>query len=290
MLDYDAVKNWDFGEIRHSYTARDAMLYALGVGFGSDPLDRGQLHFAQEKYQQAVPTMTSVIGSPGHWWRNPATGVDWVKVLHGEQDTVFFKPLPVEATLVARHRVLALTDKGVGRGAVAEVERQIIDPKGGELIARATQVSILRGDGGFSTSNGKSDPAPELLPPVVADKAPDDVFEFTSLPQAALFYRLSGDMNPLHSDPDVARAAGYPRPILHGLCSYGTAAHAVLRLYCDYDAGRLKRLAARFSAPVFPGEQLRFEFWRLDGRFRFKARAVVRDTVVLDHGIAEIAA
>lgn len=288
MLDYLAVKNWDFGEIAHTYTARDSMLYALGVGLGYDPLDPGQLSFVQENDQQTMPTMASVVGTPGHWWRDPRTGVDWVKLLHGEQDIEFMQPLPVAGTLHARNSVLALADKGEGRGAVALVQREIFNSTG-VLLARAKQISILRGDGGFSAASGRADPLPALLPPISDPGTPDAVVGLESLPQAALLYRLSGDMNPLHSDPDTARKAGYPRPILHGLCSYGMAAHAVLREYCAYDAARLRRLAARFSAPVFPGEVMQFEFWRSsETMLRFRARVTSRNITALDHGIAEV--
>lgn len=291
MLDYNVVKNWDFGEISHAYTVRDSLLYALGIGMGGDPTDPGQLRFSQEIEQQVVPTMAAVLGTPGHWWRNPATGVDWVKLLHGEQDSTFFKPLPAAGTVIARNRVLTVADKGTGRGAVAEVVRELFDDQNGELLARAKQVSILRGDGGFSAGSGQSDPLPALLPAITQTGAPEATVDLASLPQAALIYRLSGDMNPLHSDPQTARAAGYTRPILHGLCSYGMAAHAVLQQYCGYEATRLRRLAARFSAPVFPGETLQFQFWRSgmdDTALRFRARVLARDVTVLDHGIAEI--
>ncbi len=246
MLDYQAVKNWDFGDLSHSYTQRDTMLYALGVGLGADPMDAGQLRFVFEKDLQALPSMVAVLGTPGFWWRDARTGADWVKLVHGEQRIQIFRPLPVAATLVAKNRVVSLSDKGAGKGAIAVIERDIYESGNTQPLARTTQVTFLRGDGGFSERSGKSDAGPEALPGV-PETAPDIELELPSLEQAALIYRLSGDYNPLHADPEVARAAGFTRPILHGLCTFGMAAHAIVKACCGYDAARIKAMAVRFT-------------------------------------------
>lgn len=289
MLNYQAVKNWDFGEIVQTYTQRDTMLYALGIGMGADPMDEGQLRFVFEKNLQAVPTMAAVLGSPGFWWRNPETGADWVKLVQGEQHVQLLKPLPVEATVVARNRVVSITDKGKGKGAIAVILRDIFDQASGDLLARNKMVTFLRGDGGYSEQAGVNDPGPEPLPPV-PERASDVVVELSSLEQAALIYRLSGDYNTLHADPEVAAAAGFRRPILQGLCTYGMAAHAVLRSCCGYDAPRYKSMAIRFTSPVYPGETVRFEIWReSDSRLQLRARVDARDVVVLNNGVVELA-
>lgn len=289
MLDYHAVRNWDFGEIVHTYTQRDTMLYALGIGIGADPLDEKQLQFTYEKHLQAVPTMAAVLGSPGFWWPDPATGADWVKLVQGEQHIELFRPLPAEATIVARNRVVSITDKGPGKGAIAVTQREIFEQSSGELLARNKNVSFLRGDGGFRATSGLDDPLPPALPPV-PEREPDTEIEFASLEQAALIYRLSGDYNTLHADPEVAKEAGFHRPILHGLCTYGMAAHALLRGCCGYDASRLRSLAARFTSPVFPGERVRFQIWREgDKQLRLRARVDQRDVTVLNNGVAELA-
>jgi acyl dehydratase len=287
MLDYQAVKNWDFGELSHTYTQRDTMLYALGVGLGADPLDAGQLRFVFEKNLQALPSMVAVLGTPGFWWRDARTGADWVKLVHGEQRIQVFKPLPVAATLIAKNRVVSLTDKGPGKGAIAVIERDIYESGTTEPLARTTQVTFLRGDGGFSERSGTSDAGPEALPGV-PESAPDLEVELPSLEQAALIYRLSGDYNPLHADPDVARAAGFTRPILHGLCTFGMATHAVVKSCCEYDAARIKSMAVRFTAPVYPGETIRFQLWRRDSKVHLRARIDARDVVVLNNGIVEL--
>jgi acyl dehydratase len=288
MLDYQTIKNWPFAEVTHTYSERDTLLYALGLGVGSDPLDVGQLRFVYEKELQAMPSMAAVLGSPGFWWRDPGTGADWVKIVHGEQRIQLFEPLPVASTLVAKNRVVSLTDKGVGKGAIAVIDRDIYEQSSGKLLARTTQVSFLRGDGGFSEQSGLSDAGPAPLP-AVPERAPDMEVELTSLQQAALIYRLSGDYNPLHADPAVARAAGFTRPILHGLCTFGMATHAVLKQCCEYDAQRLKGLAMRFTSPVYPGETVRFQLWRADAqRIHLRARINARDVVVLNNGVVDL--
>ena len=290
MLDYEAVKSRDFGQIVQTYSKRDTMLYALGIGIGADPLDPGRLRYVFEKELRAVPTMVAVLGSPGFWWNDPKTGADWVKLVHGEQHIRLYRPLPPEGTLVARNRVVSLTDKGVGKGAIAVIRRELFEQGTAEPLAQSTQVAFLRGDGGFSERSGLSDPGPEALP-AVPERAPDLEVELGSLPQAALIYRLSGDYNVLHADPKVAQAAGFPRPILHGLCTFGMAAHAVLRSCCEYDAARIRSLSVRFTSPVYPGETIRFQLWK-DGQARLQLRAKVqaRDVTVLNNGLVELAA
>lgn len=287
MLDYQAVKNWDFGSIEHTYTQRDTMLYALGIGVGFDPMDEGQLRFVYEQNLQVVPSMVAVLGTPGFWWRNPRTGADWVKLVHGEQRIRIFKALPAAATLIAKNRVVSLTDKGAGKGAIAVIQRDIYASDSNELLAQSTQVTFLRGDGGFSAQSGVSDPGPEALP-AVPDAAPDVEIELPSLEQAALIYRLSGDYNPLHADPEVARKAGFPRPILHGLCTFGMATHAILKACCDYRPERFKAMSVRFTAPLYPGETVRFQLWRRGNHVHLRARVEARDVIVLNNGLVEL--
>jgi acyl dehydratase len=288
MLDYEICKNWTFPDLVHRYTARDTMLYALGLGFGQDPMDRGALRFVYEQELQAVPTMAAVMGSPGIWWRDPKTGADAVKLVHGEQDVRVLRPLPVKGCMVARNRVVSLTDKGAGKGAVAVVLRTLVDEASGETVAESRNVTFLRGDGGFSAGGGKSDPGPEPLP-AVPERAADVEVSYATRPEAALIYRLSGDVNPLHADPEVAAKAGFDRPILHGLCTYGMAGRAVIEQVLDHDAARLKRLALRFTSPVWPGETVRYELWREGGALlRLRASVDARKTVVLNNGLVEL--
>lgn len=283
-IDYQKLKNWPFPDLEHRYEAKDTILYALGVGCGADPMDRTELPFVYEDGLKALPTMAVVLGYPGFWLKDPATGVDWRKILHGEQGLVIHKPLPASGTVIGRTRVTEIVDKGPGKGALLYSDRDVLDKATGDLLATLTSTTFIRGEGGFGGPSGPS-PAPHALP----ERAPDIAVDLKTLPQAALIYRLSGDDNPLHADPDVAAAAGFERPILHGLCSYAVAGRAVLKACCGNDPTRLKRFDLRFSAPVMPGETIRTEIWRDGSTVSFRARVVERDVVVLNNGRAEVA-
>jgi acyl dehydratase len=282
----EILLNWKFPELEHSYTERDTMLYALGLGCGADPLDQGQLQFVYEDGLRALPSMAVVLGYPGFWISDPGTGVDWKKVLHGEQDITIFKPLPAAGTVIGRTRVTGVFDKGKDKGAVLVSERDVIDKASGDLLCRLTSTTMMRGDGGFGGPSGPL-PAPHALP----DRAPDQTASIATLPQAALIYRLSGDYNPLHADPAVARSGGFDRPILHGLCTFGVVCRALLDMVCGNDPAKLRKMQVRFSAPVYPGETIVTELWRESGGVvSFRARVAQRDLVVINNGRAEIAA
>lgn len=283
-IDYDKLKNWSVPEIQHRYTERDTILYALGVGLGSDPLDRRQLPFVYEQGLKTLPTYPVVLGYPGFWLKDAGTGVNWVKLVHGEQSLRLHRPIPAAGAVVGRTRVKAIVDKGKDKGALVYQERLVTDQATGELLATIGSVSFCRADGGF----GGGDEAPPP-PPAVPEGPPEAVCDLPTLPQAALIYRLSGDYNPLHADPEVAAKGGFPRPILHGLCTYGVAAHALLRTYCDYDPSALTEISVRFSSPVYPGETIRTEMWRRGDRVLFRARCVERDVVVLNNCAARLA-
>lgn len=292
MIDYRRLKSWAFPEIEHTYTADDAMLYALGVGVGSDPMDERQLAFVNDTAPgtpRALPTLAVILGYPGSWMRNPETGIDFSMIVHGEERVVLHAPLPAAGTVVSRHRMTHVIDKGAGRGAVVTYDKELVDRASGTTLAIVTHTTFCRGDGGFSARDGLTDAAPQS-PPKVPDRAPDLVCELATLPQQALLYRLCADRNPLHSEPAAARKAGFERPILHGLGTFGVAGHALLATCCDYDPARLKSVFARFSAPVFPGETIRVEMIRDGAEIAFRARVKERDKVVLDYGRAEIAA
>jgi acyl dehydratase len=285
-IDYQKLKNWPFPEVEHHYDAVDTILYALGLGFGADPMDLNQLRFVYEEGLKALPTMATVLAYPGQWSRNPETGIDWKHVVHGEQRLTLHRPLPSAGTVIGRTVIDDIIDKGAGKGALIYSRREVRDKETGELLASLGSTSFLRANGGFGGPSGPMKPV-HALP----ERAPDLVCDIPTLPQAALIYRLSGDFNPLHADPEVAKAAGFPRPIVHGLFTYGVAGHALLRTLCDYDPARMKRMDARFSSPVYAGETVRTEIWRESaGRVGFRCRVVARDVVAINNGLAEIAA
>ncbi len=288
MIDYHKLKNWVFQDVEQSYTERDTMLYALGLGLGAEPTDEKQLAFVYEKHLKTLPTMAVVLGSAGFFARNPESGIDWVKLVHGEQHLTIYKPLPVAAVVIGRNRITHLVDKGKDKGAVMYTERRITEKSSGDALATLVSVAFCRGDGGFSASGQPSDTPPPALQPV-PDGSPERVCDIATRPGMALIYRLSGDLNPLHADPAIAKAAGFPRPILHGLATYGVAFHAILQTCLDYEPALLKSMNARFSAPVFPGETIRTEMWRTGKQIAFRARVLERDTVVLNNGWVEVA-
>jgi len=281
-LNYDTIKNWRFDEIRHTYTEKDTMLYALGIGLGEDPLDASQLRYVYEKDLQAFPTMSVVLGYPGFWMRDPRAGIDSLRVVHGEQRLVMHAPLPAQGMVIGQSRITHVIDKGADKGALVVTERTLHDASG-KLLATLAQTSFCRGDGGF----GQGDAPPAALP-AAPDRAPDRQVQIKVSPRAALIYRLSADMNPLHADPEVAGKAGFKQPILHGLCTYGMAARAIVQAWAGGDANRLVQLDVRFSSPVYPGETLAFDMWQEGDEIRYTARSVERNIQTLNCGVAKV--
>jgi acyl dehydratase len=259
------------------------MLYALGVGLGHDPLNAEELAFVYEKNLKVLPSMAAVLGYVGFWARDLDTGIDWVKLVNGEQGFVLHRPLKPEGVVIGRQRITEVVDKGAGKGALVYTERKITDTASGDLIATVTQTSFCRGDGGFG-GPPRETPPPHPIP----ERAPDAVCDLGTRPEAALIYRLSGDRNPLHAEPAVAKAAGFERPILHGLATFGVAGHAVLKAMCGYDPDKLAAFSCRFSGPVFPGETIRTEMWRDGAVVSFRSRVIERDVVAINNGRAEV--
>lgn len=284
-MNFDKVVNRHFTETRQSYSARDTILYALGVGFGTRPLDADHLPFLFEERLVAAPTYANVLGHPGMWARDPEYDIAWKKLLHAEQRLEMHAPLAPEGEVVASHAILGLRDRGADKGVMLHQQKLVRDARTGDRIATVTNTLMLRGDGGC----GDWGDAPAELE-VLPDTAPDRSLEVPVSEIQPLIYRLSGDLNPLHIDPEVAKVGGFPRPILHGLSTKGMAGYALLREYCEMDASRLKSMAVRFSSPVLPGDTLRFDFWGAGaGPVRFRATAVNRDGIkVLDRCTAEV--
>ncbi len=265
----------------YSWTDREVMLYALGIGMGADPMDERELAFVNEgcfhpRPLKVVPTFASVAA----WGAGPGDlGINRLLVVDGERDITFHKPLPVSARITADSRVVAVYDKGKDKGAVVTRET-VLRAEGGEPLATLVSSAFARGDGGFG---GPSDgqPAPHAVPA----RAPDRSVDITTRPDQALLYRLCGDRNPLHSDPEFARQAGFPRPILHGMCTYGLTCRAVLQTYADYDASAFRRHAVRFSAPVYPGETVTVDLWKDGDTVSFEAKVKARNVTVIKNGM-----
>lgn len=283
-MNLELLQTYEIGSRDHDFKPADAILYALGLGYGSDPLDEGQLQFVYEGGLKAVPSICNTIAHPGFWIDRPELGIDWVKVLHAEQAFVIHSTIPPQGRMRGDYSVVSVEDKGADRGAMMRMEKKLSDRDTGELYATVTQTLFLRGDGG----QGGFGEIPAAAP-AVPDREPEMVSEIATLPQTALIYRLSGDLNPLHASPAVARKAGFDRPILQGLCTMGIAARAIIELACEQQPERLKSMSVRFSKPVFPGETIRTELYRDGSSVGFRCRSVERGLVVLDRGLASVA-
>ncbi|MFN9543159.1 MAG: MaoC/PaaZ C-terminal domain-containing protein [Alphaproteobacteria bacterium] len=260
-----------------TYTDRETMLYALGVGMGRDPMNTDELPYVYENGLRTIPTMASVIA----WGQATIgqAGINYLMVVHGEQRLTMHKPLPSAATIISDERVTGVVDKGPGKGALIFTEKVIRLKDTNELLCTTGGTIFARGDGGIG---GPSTGGPE--PHAIPSRAADVTCETDTRPDQALLYRLSGDRNPLHSDPNIAKMAGFPRPILHGLCSYGTACRAVLQTICKDDHTMIAGFDVRFSSPVFPGETIVTEMWK-DGKIvSFRTKVKERDVVVLHNG------
>lgn len=264
----------------HAYTKKDVILYALGLGLGATDTD---LPFVYEQDLKVLPTFGGVLGYPGFWIKeHPEFGIDWRKVLNGEQALRLHKPLRAEAKVVGEMRVADVVDKGEGKDCMVYTVRDVRD-ESGELLCEVFNTVVLRGHGGFGGPSARS--AAGLAALKRPERAANHVVDFDILPQAALIYRLSGDYNPLHADPAIAQQVGFPRTILHGAATWGIAGQVVLRQLCAGAVERVQGFGARFTSPVFPGETLRTEIWELEpGRASFRCSVPARDKNVLDAG------
>jgi acyl dehydratase len=266
-----------------SYSEKDVILYALGVGLGQNPDEKRELAFVYEQNLKVLPTFPVVLGFMPFLLRDHDTGANFEMAVHGEEHLELHRPLAASGTVIARHRFIDVIDKGAGRGALLLLERAIADKPTGAPVATIRQTVFCRADGGFS---GGTRPSPPVH--AIPDRPPDRICDLPTRPEMALIYRLSGDVNPLHADPTVARAAGFARPILHGLGTFGVAGHAILRAVCDYEPARIRSIAGRFSAPVYPGETIRTEIWHDDGVVSFRARVAEREAIAINNGRAEL--
>lgn len=280
-IDYQKVMALKQSGMAFNYTERETMLYALGIGLGADPMRLDELPFVYENGLKAMPTLATVVawgsGNIG------ASGINYAMVVHGEQRLKMHKPMPTSANITSDSHFVEVLDKGEGKGAVLIEETNLRDAKNGELICTLTSSIFARADGGFGgpTTGGA---VPHILPERPFDAETDIV----TAPNQALIYRLSGDRNPLHSDPNFAKMVGFPRPILHGLCTYGICARAIIEKFCGFDSSKLIEIDVRFSSPVFPGETISVQMWQDGDIISFEAKVKERDITVIKNGRALI--
>lgn len=276
-LNYDSLMALSAADVPCNYVASDTLLYALGVGFGADPTNELELPYVVETLgRHTLPTMATILPKI-QILEN--CGWNYAQVLHGEQKLELYRPLPMAAELLTTSRVASVHDRGAGRGAVIRVATEARLERDDTAIFTVESTLIARGDGGFGGPGGSLTP-PHKLP----ERAPDLSCDLSIRPDQALLFRLCGDRNPLHADPAVARAAGFERPILHGLCTYGIACRAILQTICEYDFTLINGFQARFSAPVYPGDILTTDMWQDRNIISFRCHVKSRKSVVLNNG------
>lgn len=282
-IDYDHLMSLQAMDQLFSYSDRESLLYALSVGLGRDPLNERELEYVFERgHLKTVPTMAAVLGRGGALLRD--CGWDYTKVLHAEQKLKLHQPLPSEADLLIDSCVKEAYDKGKEKGALIYVESSARLASNHQPLFTQTSSVFARADGGFGGSTERS-PVPHSLP----ERKADITCEWPIRADQALLYRLNGDRNPLHADPALAKKVGFDVPILHGLCTYGTACVSILKALCDYDHTRIKAFDVRFSAPVLPGETITTDMWEDDNIISFQCRVAERNAVVINNGRCELA-
>ena len=280
-INYDQIMGLKCENVVLSYGDQEVLLYALSVGLGRNPLDKAELEYVFENGNlKTVPSMAAILG------RVPLLkdcGYDYSRVLHGEQKLTLHRPLPARAELLVDGRVIEAYDKGPDKGALIYIELSARTTPNDEPLFTQISSIFARGDGGFG---GATSPSPK--PHSIPEREPDLTCELPTRADQALLYRLNGDRNPLHADPALAKRVGFPVPILHGLCTYGTACVAILKTICGYDHTMIETLDVRFSAPVYPGETIITDMWRDDSVLSFRCRLKERDVTVINNGKCQL--
>jgi acyl dehydratase len=270
-----------------SWDHKDCLLYALGVGAGQTDPTGSELEFTTENSQDVkqltLPTFPVIVGMAGGGGMPSFGDINWAMLVHGEQRVEVFGPIPTEGTIVSTTRVVGIYDKGSGALAVMETESKYKDS--GKPAFNTRFGAFIRGEGGFGDSRGDELPTRPKAP----ESKPDKEITYETRTDQALLYRLSGDRNPLHSDPSFAKLAGFPKPILHGLCTYGVTGRALLHGLCGSDPSKFKVMDARFSKPVFPGDTLTVKMWSQGAGKAIFQTVTQEGTVVIDGGIFEYA-
>jgi acyl dehydratase len=286
-MNLDFVRQLRFEPIIQHYDARDSALYALSLGMGEDPLDEVELPFVYEgRGPRAVPSQCVTLCWPPFWHREPATQINWQRILHGEQSFTLNRPLRAQAAVRGQHRVEAVDDKGLSRGAVVYTARDLVDADSGEPLAKLQSAEFLRDEGGCGSFGER----PTLTRPLDTIDEPTAVVDYPTSPQSALLYRqASRDYMPIHADPNIAREGGFERPISHGLNLFGLACRAALKHFAPFHPERLISMSVRFAAPAYPGETIRIELFATTLGVRFRARVLERDVLVLDRGEVQLA-
>ena len=274
-IDPKLASNATFEKTHAAWDQDDVILYHLGVGAGvGKATDPKELEYTYERNLKVLPSfaVVPVFSALGHLGAIPGVSINFALVLHGEQDVEIHRPIPPSAKIETTGRVAGLYDKGKAALIIMEVETS---EKGGDKLFTNRFSIFARGEGGFG-----GDAGPKAVNEAPT-RAPDKVVESRTLPQQALLYRLSGDKNPLHADPEFAKIGGFDKPILHGLCSYGIVCKAVVDGMLEGDVTRVARYQARFSGVVFPGETIVTSMWKEGNKILISAKSKERDSVAI---------
>ena len=288
FIDVDEALGFEFPERKTKYEERDLALYGLGIGAATDPLDEKELRYVYEMHQDfqpfptyaVIPALKLVMDMAREGIQPPGQNYGLDRILHGEQYTELKRPLPSNAKLTHNAKITDVWDKGKNALIVTEVQTKDED---GDLLAINRITTLVRGAGGWGGDRGPTEET--NVPP---ERAPDKVVEQKIDENQALLYRLSGDWNPLHADPGMAKAFGFEKPILHGLCTYGYAARHVINSFCDGDPRYFKSISVRFADSVYPGETLVTEMWKEDGKIVFRCKVKERDSEVVTRAAIEL--
>lgn len=276
MISLEKLRAWTPPVARQSYDEAYCSLYALAHGLGQDPENPVDLAFVARPIQHVFPTMAIALANEDRALEHGGTGIDYGQVVLGEQSVVLHRPLPVAASVVSRGEVGAVVDKGAGRSAIVTLVRRLYDEADPERpLATMSATYIARGQGGFGGPSGGSEAI--VNAPV---GPPGRTVEFTLPPPLALLFDLTGDYVDFHVDPEAARRIGFDRPILHGLCTVGLAARAIM-IACPERAAAIQSVSVRLGAAIYPGERLRFDIWPGETDFRLRAVSLERDLVVI---------
>jgi acyl dehydratase len=275
-MNVEAIRGAELAPAAWRWDAKTVILYHLGIGAGVPATAESELTYTYEAALKVLPTFGVLPAFPALRGMFSLEGVKIkpMMVLHGEQDLVIKRPLPIVADVSTTARVADVYDKGTGAVVVVEATTSLED---GEVLCTNRFSSFIRGEGGFG---GESGPPPGNLAP---ERNPDLVVESPTMPQQALLYRLSGDDNPIHADPAMAARAGFDRPILHGLCSFGITCKAVVDAALEGDVGKVGRFQARFAGVVFPGETLVTSMWIESSQIVISTQTKERDTPVISN-------
>lgn len=277
-VSYDQLKSLELRDQTVSYTDRDTMLYALSVGMGRDPLHEPELcYVAETAGLRTLPSMATVL--PRLLVRK--SGLDMTKILHTQQKLELYGELPIEGSLIYDTGIGDVFDRGIEKGAFVHFEATARLPTATTPLFKLTTVILARGNGGIGGPAPSREPLHQM-----PERQPDKVVKIEIRPEQALIYRLNGDRTALHADPKIAKQAGLGKPILHGLCTYGSICRALVQTVCDYDGSRITSLDARFTSPVYPGETLELDVWQDRDVLSFRCRSIERSSVVIDNGVS----